>query len=69
MSSQNLCYNFFYMKFQKLKFLERGKNPEEHHCTILEVGSQYFWRYDLWKLGLFQALEFHLKEVIMGKSS
>ena len=50
-------------------FREKIRNPEEHHHKISELGSQYFQRYDLWKLGRFQAPEFHLKEVIMGKYS
>ena len=42
-------------------------NPEENFQNISDLGSQYFWRYDLWKVVLFQAPEFHLKEVIVGK--
>ena len=50
-------------------FTHRSRNPEEPPVKFLDIGSQYFWRYDLWKLGFFQALEFHLKEVIVGKMS
>ena len=49
-------------------FLQR-RNPMEHPVQILGLGSQYFRRYDLSKLGLFQAPGFHLKEVIVGKHS
>ena len=52
-----------------MKYTTRSRNPKEHHVKILDRGSQYFLRYDLWKLGFLQAPEFHLKEVILGKSS
>ena len=45
----------------------RNQNPEETRRKILELGSQIFWRYDLWKVVLFQAPEFHLKEGDHGK--
>ena len=50
-------------------FTERSHNPEERRGKISDLVSQYFQRYDLYKLGLFQGPEFHLKEVIVGKSS
>ena len=67
-SSRNLRYNFFFYKVSEAEiFRERSRTLEEHLHKNSELGSQYFQRYDLWKLGLFQAPEFHLKEVIVGK--
>ena len=60
---------FFYEGSESEIHMVQSENPEEIHKKISELGSQYFWRYDLWKVVLFQAPEFHLKEVIMGKSS
>ena len=69
-SSWNLRYNFFSTKVQNLKFVWcEVEILRKFIKNILELGSQYFWRYDLWKVVLFQAPEFHLKEVIMGKDS
>ena len=50
-------------------FTKRRRNLVELPVQILDLGSQHFWRYDMWKLGFFQALEFHIKEATMGKSS
>ena len=69
-SSWNFFYKFFSTKVQKLKKKTHlRRNLEEIHVNILDLGSKYFWRYDLWKLGFLQAPEFHLKEAILGKSS
>ena len=56
---------FFYEGSEAEIFRVRSRNSEEHLRKMLELGLQYFRRYDLWKLELFQAPEFHLKEVIM----
>ena len=45
--------NFFYEVSEAEIFRVRSQNPEEHLQNISELGSQYFQRYDLWKLGLF----------------
>ena len=42
-------------------------NPKEILQKISDLGSQYVWRYDLWKVVLCQSSQFHLKEVIVGK--
>ena len=61
--------NFFYEGSESKIFRAQSRTLEEHRHKISDLGSQYFGRYGLWKLGIFQALEFHLKEVIVGKSS
>ena len=62
--------NFFFYKGSEAKIIRvQSHNPEEHFLKISGIGSQYFQRYDLPKLGLFEASEFHLKEVIVGKYS
>ena len=38
----------------------RSQNPKENHQKRLELGSQYFRRYDLCKLGHLQAPKFYL---------
>ena len=50
-------------------FRVQSRNPEAMRQKILDLSSQYFRRYDLWKVVIFQAREFHLKEVIVGKFS
>ena len=60
---------FFYEDSKAEMFIERSQNPKEHRHKILELRLEYFQRYGLWKLGLFQDSIFHLKEVIVGKSS
>ena len=67
-SSWNLHYNFFSTEVQNLKFLWcEAEILRKLVKKNSKLGSQYFWRYDLWKVVLFQAPEFHLKEVIVGK--
>ena len=39
---------------------EQSQNPKENRQKISELGSQYFQRYDLWKVVLFLAPKFHL---------
>ena len=60
-------YIFFYEGSESEICMVRSGNLEEILQKISDLGSQYFWRYDLWKVVLFQAPEFHLKEVIVGK--
>ena len=47
----------------------RIQNPMELRVKILDLGSQYFWIYDLWKLEFLQAPKFPLKEETLGKLS
>ena len=51
---------FFYKGLEAKIFTKQSRNPQECHVQILDLGSQYFQRYDLWKLGFFQAPEFNL---------
>ena len=67
-SSWHLCYKVFFTKVQSLKFIWcEAEILRKFVKKISDLDSQYFWRYDLWKVVLFQAPEFHLKEVIVGK--
>ena len=67
-SSWHLCYKVFCTKVQSLKFIGcEAESLRKFVKKISELGSQYFWRYDLWKVVLFQAPKFHLNEVIVGK--
>ena len=67
-SSWHLRYKFFSTEVQNLKFLWcEAEILRKLVKKNLELGSQYFLRYDLWKVVLFQAPEFHLKKVIVEK--
>ena len=50
-SSWHFRYKFFFYEDSEAEiFRMRSQNHEEHHQKISELGSQYFRRYDLWKL-------------------
>ena len=55
-----LCKGFLYEGVEAEIFIRGSRNLEEAHVKILDHGLQYFRRYDMWKLGFFQALKFHL---------
>ena len=61
-------YIFVYEGLEAEIFRVRSRIPKKHCRKISELGSQQLRRYGLWKLRLFQAPKFHLKEVIMGKN-
>ena len=61
--------NFLYKGSEAEVFTAKSRNLDELHVKISDIGSQYFHRYDLWKLGFLQAPEFHLKDVTLVKSS
>ena len=46
-------YLFFYEVSKAEMFRVLSQNPKEDFLKILELDSQYFQRYDLWKLGFF----------------
>ena len=60
---------FFYEGSEAEIFMRKRRNLEEAAVKISDQGTQYFWRYDLWKSGFLQAPEIHLKEVTSVKSS
>ena len=49
--------------------MRRSRNPEEATLKFSDQDAQYFRRYDLWKLGVLQAPEIHIKEVTLVNSS
>ena len=67
-SSWHFHYKYFSTKAQNLKFIWcEAEILKKFIKKFLELRSQHFWRYDLWKVVLFQAPEFHLNEVSVGK--
>ena len=67
-SSWHFHYKNFSTKVQNRKFIWcEAEILRKFIKKNSELGSQYFWRYDLWKVVPFQAPELHLKEVIVGK--
>jgi len=59
--------NFFYEASEAKIKTHLTRNLDEPRERILYLGSLYFQRYDLSKLGFLQAPEFHVKQVMLGK--
>jgi len=72
-SSSNFHYNLFFFfscedSEAKIK-THLSRNLDEPREQISDLCSLYFRIYDLRKLGFFQAPEFHVKHVTLGKAS
>ena len=67
-SSWHLRYKKISTKVQNLKFIWcEAKILRKFVKKFQSLVRNIFLKYDLWKVVLFQAPEFHLKEVIVGK--
>ena len=58
---------FFYELLEVEIVMRQSQNLGVAPVKILDHDAQYFWRYDMWKLGFFQAPELHHQEVTLGK--
>jgi hypothetical protein len=63
MSIWNFHYNLFSRTLQTMKYLQNMRHTKVPKVKISNVGSLYFLRYVMWKLGFMNGPEISFKQV------